>query len=203
MVTGASRGYGSLIANALRSNKRYTVYTVQRAEHPGHWDGKEMDWIADWIQCDFSDPSAVLPVVERLNTKNVVIEGLVHAVGMREPKNVNLVSSFDIQEHIMVNVLNPLMLTLYMFQFNRLEPKAKVIWLLDRTPPKKEVICYHLSKYALPSLVKPLTEMLADVKLTFITLPPHDDMGEDDMKSEQIARYLASAEALPLSLDMR
>jgi len=201
LVTGGSRGYGAVVSNTLRACGA-TVYTAQRTISPSDWEEDRQKFKEGFWKCDFEHAEAVIPLVQKFVKSKEKISGVVHMVALRETKNPKLLNTFDLVKHLQANVLNPLMLTVYLYQYGAMCSRSPVIWLLDRCKYPDELLAYTISKSSLPQIVGPILEKLTDLRNVYIIAPPSSQPGSDDIVSNAVVNVF-SRENTAQVIDLR
>lgn len=195
LITGGSRGYGGALVYYLRS-KGHVVYTAQRTVAPAAGDeGREVS-TEFMLECDFSNPDECVKVVEFFVLNEILLSGVVHAVGMREERSLTRLNVFDVERHISTNVLSPFFFSTYLQNTKCFESGASIVWLCDSHKRRPEHLGYMISKRVQNNIVPMLHSIyLKDRRLLMVYCPRSDIPGSDDIVCRRLELILTGEEA--------
>lgn len=169
LVAGGSGVYGTALVSELRQ-KQHTVYEAQREATT---DG-DIDVILEyWRQCDFDNGADLALLVQSFVAEDIQIDGV--AFLQKHLRRIDLaeLGPYDLQRHVMVNVISPLFAIRYMSKYGVLVEGARVIFPLDkRAGLDTSYVSYRASKAILPTLVEIcLDDIVSVLKHFYLTLP--------------------------------
>lgn len=122
IVTGASSGFGELIAD-LMAKKGYRVYGTSRAQHPDKTSGVKMRVL------DVTSKDAVCHCIEGIYEEAGKIDILINNAGISHLSLAEEMALEDIDQMIATNLLGPIYTTLAVLPFMRKHGGGRIITL--------------------------------------------------------------------------
>ena len=195
-VTGASKSYGAGIVAELR-NSRHTVYDIQR--HAKAFLSETFSPVIEtdhWVPCDFLEGKPIVQVANWMVSNEVKLDGIVHAAAHHDPQDPLLISVHEMREAFQVNLIGPLILTMYLYQAYRFNKGARCIFLLDQRTSKlpEEEIAYCTAKAATLPTVEAYKRIMPDLEILYVAMPDKKNANSDTAEAEAV-KILTDAES--------
>jgi short-subunit dehydrogenase len=129
LVVGASgNGYGAQIANTLESSG-HKVFSMQRRprfiEESATYDSEL------WCSADLEEPAQTIGAVRKLLSQKVSLDVIIHAALCSDEVEPEMITSFDLQKALRINVIEPLMLMHYLLEFSAVKHHGRAIFFMD------------------------------------------------------------------------
>jgi len=214
LVTGASRGIGLAVADALRAAGAHVV-RLARSLHDGSSD-RQTDY-----RCDVSDPAAVERVLARVQTERSVPDILVNNAGVFFVKPLEATSPPEFAQTVATNLTAPFLLAHALVPLMRGRGSGHVVTIgsvADHVAFTGST-AYAASKFGLRGMHEVLTAELArsGVRTTLISPGPvntdiWDDLDPDSkpgftkrrdmLAPEDVAEAVLFAVTRPLRVDV-
>jgi NAD(P)-dependent dehydrogenase (short-subunit alcohol dehydrogenase family) len=187
LVVGASgMGYGGEIANTLESSG-HNVYSMQRKPR---FSGD--DAYVDpntWCSANLTRPADTVATVRDIHEQEVVLDAVVHAAVCCEEVELVNQTSFTFQEAFQVNVIEPLQLMHYLFEFNTIKSSGKAIFFLESRVFDSKFRAMRVSKACVQAATEAFAvEWPSDFQYMFVCPP---DTGVPEL-GDQVAVKVVS-----------
>lgn len=192
LIVGASRGYGAEIANVARSKG---IFVLEAQRHPRA--GLLQEGLYDsYEKLDLHNPEECVDLVNLMCERKLVFDAVLFAASINEEKNPSLITSFDLLEHMHVNVAGPAMLATYLQQWDRLNKEHGIVgFLCDRTQHDKTHVPYAASKGCLIPFIENCMTLWEPAKTMYFTMPQKTSQEQShDMACERVVKILSRKE---------
>jgi len=158
LVTGGTGTFGRPIAEKLRGD--WEVYTLQRHPH-------EVDDLSHWLDVDLMEPQQTVTGVHQLwndinEGKTCKLSAIVHAAGASGYDDWHTLTTFDLQAAVRLHVLEPLLLTKYLLDYEAMEWDATAVWLEDSRIPDMNTVIPRTAKAGMRPMVEAFSCGLPD-----------------------------------------
>ena len=171
LVTGASRGIGLAVADALYGAGAHVVRLARSLTD------RELDRRLD-VRCDVTDPKAVEALIHRLQGSDFLPDILVNSAGIFFIKPIDATSAADFAETIATNLTGPFLLARLLVPAFRRRGSGHVVTIgsISDHAGFPGNAAYGASKFGLRGLHEVLTAELAGtgVRTTLISPGPVD-----------------------------
>ena len=149
-----------------------------------------------WIPCDFSEGKPIIQTANWMINQHVKLDGIVHATAHHDPHDPLLISVHEMRESFQVNLIGPLVLTMYLHQGYRFNKGARCIFLLDQriSSITEEEIAYASAKAATMPTVESYKRVMPDLEILYVAMPDRKTSGADTAESE-VVRILTDHES--------
>jgi len=118
LVLDAATGFGASLAGKLRG-QGHDVWTLQK---------KPDDSPSRWVSVDMLEPHQAVSAVAQWVAEGVAFNGVCSCARHNQVAELGKLTLFDLQAHATANVFGPLMLLLYLAEFDLLLPGARAVF---------------------------------------------------------------------------
>jgi NAD(P)-dependent dehydrogenase (short-subunit alcohol dehydrogenase family) len=149
-----------------------------------------------WVPCDFMEGKPIISAANWMVSQSVKLDGIVHAAAHHDPNDPLLISVHEMREAFQVNLIGPLVLTMYLYQGYRFNKGARCIFLLDQRISNlpEEEIAYCTAKAATLPTVEAYKRVMPDLEILYVAMPDRKAAGSDTAEAE-VARILTDSES--------
>ncbi len=197
LVVGASGGgYGAGIANLLET-KGHVVYSMQRRPRFKQCDQNSAIPSDHWFEADLNVPAQTLGVVQKLVRQEVRLDAVIHTALESTAVEIELLNSFDLARAFQVNVIEPMMLMQYLFEFNAIKPAGRGIFFLDSRKLDFEYMGTLVSKACVQPAVTAFSQVWPSTFEHMFLVPPNEIIRGGDVLSETVLKLLTGDMTFP------